>query len=1056
MQKTMQVESYSNSPFAFIIFSLYARLFQYKRRPEYSTFILNSLKSGVNKSVLVRSSDYAQPLRTDHERSEFFISDEALEICCPAFAPTPRTNKQRFFDAWTPGTKSGFAAMRLLHFEQAGRLLLTDFSGKAVPPYAILSHRWGDSEVLFEDIASESYTEKQGYRKVEFCAKQAAKDHLQYFWIDTCCINKWNLDELSRSINSMFRWYKNARKCYVFLPDVLVTDQLKDWEASFRASEWFRRGWTLQELIAPESVEFFSLEEQRIGDKQSLEQLIYEITDVPIEALQGCSLDKFTTSERIEWTTSRETTEEEDIVYCLLGILDISMPASYGEGREKARIRLEAEVNSSAPFLVPFSQNDNFVGRESHLAKLEAKLFKEKQTTRMAIVGPGGTGKSQLALELAYRTRKHNKNCSIFWVDASSIDRIHQSYANIARKLKIPGWNDDKTDVLKMVKLHLSKAAAQSLVIFDNADDDGLTSAGWSTAGTATLTAHLPYSDLCSILFTTTDNDVAERLASHDIIELQNMAPDTALSMLEQLLDVSMLRDERLEAAFLLQELDYLPLAIMQAAAYINARNITLQEYRTQLTRLKQGAFYDNNNLKRDVSRERTTESFVATMLLSVSQIRNSNPLAEEYLFFMACVDRKDIVIEFLDAPSPREREKAIKTISSYKLATRRPAESALDLHRLVHCALQDHLQQQGLFDRWIQTAITKLARLFPDESHSNRSKWRRMLPHAKYALSHNFGSREGTERTKLAWKCAEALMSDGQYNESKILFAQVAKVREGALGVDHPETLTTISNLGLVSSMQGKYKEAEAIHRQVLQRYEKTIGLEDLNTLISVNNLGLVLSRQGKYEQAEIMHRRALQGREKLGEDHPDVLASVNNLGLVLERQNKCEEAVTMYQRALRGRERVLGVEHPDTLASTNNLGSVFSRQGNYKKAEVMHRRALQGREKELKEWHPNTLASVNNLGLVLEKQGRYKEAEAMYRRALQGREEVLREEHPDTLVSINNLGSESDLGVVSLWPRGDVIQIVNALDLLDVRLVCDRKGNVGMCRRRQLAQKY
>jgi hypothetical protein len=111
--------------------------------------------------------------------------------------------------------------MRLLHFDTLGKLVLTDFRGKTIPPYAILSHRWSDSEILLEDIASGAYKDaKEGYRKLAFCAKQAAQDKLQYFWIDTCCIDKWNLRERSRAINSMFHWYKNAERCYVFLSDV--------------------------------------------------------------------------------------------------------------------------------------------------------------------------------------------------------------------------------------------------------------------------------------------------------------------------------------------------------------------------------------------------------------------------------------------------------------------------------------------------------------------------------------------------------------------------------------------------------------------------------------------------------------------------------------------------------------------------------------------------------------------------------------------------------------------------------------------------------------------
>ncbi|KAH8711841.1 heterokaryon incompatibility protein-domain-containing protein [Phaeosphaeriaceae sp. PMI808] len=239
--------------------------------------------------------------------------------------------------------------MRLLHLDHSGRLVSTNFQGKPIPPYAILSHRWGDSEIFFEDLWREDYREKGGYRKLEFCAQQAAQDNLQYFWIDTCCIDRWNVGERSRSINSMFRWYSNAMRCYVFLSDVSVstatdTPQRSDWETSFRASAWFTRGWTLQELIAPRSVEFFTCEGQRIGDKTSLRQLVHEITSIPLAALQDCRLNQFTTSERMRWAVNRRTTEEEDIAYCLFGVLDVSMPTSYGEGQESALRRLQAEV----------------------------------------------------------------------------------------------------------------------------------------------------------------------------------------------------------------------------------------------------------------------------------------------------------------------------------------------------------------------------------------------------------------------------------------------------------------------------------------------------------------------------------------------------------------------------------------------------------------------------------------------------------------------------------------------------------------------------------------
>jgi Cdc6-like AAA superfamily ATPase len=190
------------------------------------------------------------------------------------------------------------------------------------------------------------------------------------------------------------------------------------------------------------------------------------------------------------------------------------MPASYAEGWDKAPIRLEAELDSSVPFLVPFSQNNNFVGRESQLASLKEKLFEGKQAAHVAIASPGGTGKSQLVLELVYRSRQQNKSCSVFWIDVTSINGANRSYADIARKLKIPG-RDDKTDVKQVVKLHLSRRdAGQSLLIFDNAVSVNVNSNRASIGRDDSLVDYLPPSEHCSILVTTTNGDTARTIAS--------------------------------------------------------------------------------------------------------------------------------------------------------------------------------------------------------------------------------------------------------------------------------------------------------------------------------------------------------------------------------------------------------------------------------------------------------------------------------------------------------------------------------------------------------------
>jgi hypothetical protein len=191
--------------------------------------------------------------------------------------------------------------MRLLERDDTGEFRLTKHLPNdaipEIPPYAILSHTWGDEEVLFKDLADGTAETKAGYAKIRFCGGQAWRDGLKYFWVDTCCIDKSDAAELQDALNSMFRWYHEAAKCYVYLPDVSTDKQNADgnssWELAFRKCRWFTRGWTLQELIAPTLVEFFSVEGVRLGDKQSLGLQIHNATGIPIGALQSNALSDF-------------------------------------------------------------------------------------------------------------------------------------------------------------------------------------------------------------------------------------------------------------------------------------------------------------------------------------------------------------------------------------------------------------------------------------------------------------------------------------------------------------------------------------------------------------------------------------------------------------------------------------------------------------------------------------------------------------------------------------------------------------------------------------------
>jgi hypothetical protein len=169
--------------------------------------------------------------------------------------------------------------MRLLEINSQGEFSLTYFISRYRTPYAILSHTWGAEEVTFQDLRNGLGKIESGYNKILFCGEQARLDGLQYFWVDTCCIDKSSGVELSEAINSMFQWYQNASKCYAYLSDVSTTPPLNTLDKLRKQSvfdlllnsRWFTRGWTLPELLAPKSLEFFSKEGEKLGDKKSLD-----------------------------------------------------------------------------------------------------------------------------------------------------------------------------------------------------------------------------------------------------------------------------------------------------------------------------------------------------------------------------------------------------------------------------------------------------------------------------------------------------------------------------------------------------------------------------------------------------------------------------------------------------------------------------------------------------------------------------------------------------------------------------------------------------------------
>jgi hypothetical protein len=223
--------------------------------------------------------------------------------------------------------------MRLLN----SRTRCLEVFAEAVPLYAILSHTWEEEEVCFRDFNDPNidHVSMKGWYKIRMSCEQALHDGLDYVWIDTVCIDRGSSAELSEAINSMFWWYRNSTLCYTYLSDLPAVEM--------KASRWFTRGWTLQEMIAPKHVNFFDRNWKFNGAKSELVRQLHEITGVDKSILLGGNLRLISVARKMSWAAQRQTTRVEDMAYCLLGLFDISMPMLYGEGHKAFR-RLQEEI----------------------------------------------------------------------------------------------------------------------------------------------------------------------------------------------------------------------------------------------------------------------------------------------------------------------------------------------------------------------------------------------------------------------------------------------------------------------------------------------------------------------------------------------------------------------------------------------------------------------------------------------------------------------------------------------------------------------------------------
>jgi tetratricopeptide (TPR) repeat protein len=576
------------------------------------------------------------------------------------------------------------------------------------------------------------------------------------------------------------------------------------------------------------------------------------------------------------------------------------------------------------PFcLIPLRQNRHFVGRRKELDGLKQKVLIQKDNGRLAIFGLGGVGKTQIALQVAYWARQNMPSYSIFWISALSKASFEQACTQIATKLEISKISDNE-DAMESVQRHLSlESIGPWLLIVDNADDMDLLFGSSDSPGG--MSQYLPESELGVTLLTTRSREIAVSFAGNEVTNLQEMHLQEATSLLEKSLIQRDSRLDRGETVQLLEELNYLPLAITQAVAYMNTADISISKYLSLLHGAKSDVINLLGRQFHDSTRYRGSQNAVATTwLISFQQIHRTDEAAANLLSFISCIEPKAISQSLLpDIGSEEQIVHAIGTLCGYAFLVKRD-DASYDMHSLVHLATQVWVQEQGFTKQTMERAVLHLAGVFPSDDHTNRKLWRIFLPHSLRALQESEGH-DTEERSELNMKVARCLEADGRIREAVCCYEERCRWSECQYAEDHPSRLASQYALASVYQDNGQIGEAVKLLEHVVAVEEITLAKEHPDRLASQHEFASAYQADGQIGEAVKLLEHVVAVQEKvLAEEHPDRLASQHALARAYQADGQIGEAVKLLEHVAAVRETTLAEGHPERLALQHTLAIV------------------------------------------------------------------------------------------------------------------------------------
>ncbi|KAJ5116785.1 P-loop containing nucleoside triphosphate hydrolase protein [Penicillium angulare] len=690
-------------------------------------------------------------------------------------------------------------------------------------------------------------------------------------------------------------------------------------------------------------------------------------------------------------------------------------------GNSSGTINFHAAARPETPpaplSTVPFRRDPDFVNPDGLLDLIDQKT---SAGARIAFVGLGGVGKSQLAIEYSYLVRDRSPETWVLWIHASNVTRFEQSCQDIAEQAKIPGRKDPNANIYKILSDWLNNPRTKHWVlIFDNLDQEEFlftTPTSQPDHSSRSIWSYFSRSTRgCLIVTTRYRAAVSKIVEDDDIIPVEPMSESHAVQLFEKKLGTR--PSARAEVLDLVSALDCMPLALVQAAVYIKKRSprTSVKQYLEAFEASDEDKIrllgFEGGQQRRD---EESRSSILITCQISFDYIQERRPSATDLLSVMSFFDRQGIAENLIRYDSLKDDpdssgsdrtfhnfEEDIELLRDYSMISVNADGMGFEMHRLIQLAIQNWLKTQPELELWTARFICCLEEAYPCPPDDNWAECQALAPHVQRAVLYTPKTTYGLELwAALLFYAAVFSLDRGNFVAAEMMAEKSANARTELHGPDSQETLSSLRTLASVYHARGDWDMAESLQIQLMDSSRRVLGPEHHDTTRHLTNLAITYGSLGKLEQAEKLQVQILDTYLKsFGPEHSRTLGAMVNLSITYRKQGKVKEAEKLQLRVIHTRKRIKGTEHIETLGTLNLLCHTYRYQGRLQKAERSQMQAVRSLTETVGLDHPATLHGMKTLSSIYLDQGRFEEAERLRFQHMDICKRTLGPDHPYVL---------------------------------------------------------